>query len=245
METEQKFEEEVSGEAHHEFKVDEVAVLEESSGVSTTPETSISGELVESMQAIVVEEVKQDEAPMAIIAHQEEVKSATDSSTYPPDVTFACLIYTTENNGELYIQWSQDEPIAKCLGFFMTKKKIPAFKLKKPVPLATALGFNHKKYVGGVATFFKECDAYDGVFRILDRSNTGFGDVWVSVGGKKWGKEPGVPRKIQDGEDVDINSIEAAVILPHNSAVFDGVLKLDINRFVNTGIREGAAWHRS
>jgi hypothetical protein len=163
---------------------------------------------------------------------------------YPADVTFGCLMFTTVNNGELFVQWS-DKPLPGSLALFTTTKKIPPFKFKKTSELTNNIGINRKKFVTGLAAFFKEADAYDGVFQILDCSEHGFGDVWVSIGGKKWGKEAGVPKHVKLGECVDINTIEAVALVPKACAVFDGLLKIDIMRFLNTGTREGAVWHRS
>lgn len=201
----------------------------------------------EESHAAVKEEVTIETPAPAI--KEETVETAPEITSvspgeFPKDVTFACLMFTTEGNGELFLKWGE-APLPGSLAIFMTKKKIPPFKFKKSTELTNNIGGNRKKFVTGLAAFFKECDAYDGIFQILDCSEHGFGDVWVSIGGKKWGKEAGVPKKVKLGESVDINTIEALVILPRACAVFDGCLKIDIMRFLNTGTREGAAWHRT
>lgn len=209
--------------------VDDVEVKTDSTGVTPPPSKTNSSTSIDI------------EAPPV---KSENISTQPANDDYPPDASFSCLMFHTESNGELFMKWS-DTPLPGSLAIFTTTKKIPPFKFKKQIDLLNNIGGNRKKFMTGLASFFKEADAYDGVFQILDDSEVGFGDVWVSVGGKKWGKEAGVPRKLKLGERVDINSIEALVILPHASAVFNGILKIDIGRFVNTGIREGAAWHRS
>jgi hypothetical protein len=189
----------------------------------------------------VVEAPKPKEAaPVIVEAPKPSGKGPTE---YPKDVTFANLMFHTEGNGELFVKWST-APLPKALAIFYTSKKIPAFKMKSQSELLNNIAGNRKKFVSGLASFFKEADTYDGHFQVLEVGDAGFGDVWVNIGGKKYGKEPGVVRQVHPGEIVDINSIEALCILPHSCAVFSGVSKLDFMRFLNTGTREGSVWHR-
>jgi len=158
-------------------------------------------------------------------------------------IFYASLMYITENNGELFMKWST-LPLDGALAYFSTEKKIPAFKMNKHWEICKSIGFNKKRFMEGLATFFKEVDSYGGKFTLLDCGERGFGDVWASVGGKKWGKEAGVPRRLNFNEELDINSYEALAVLPHTSSTFQGILKIDLGKFINSAQREGAVWKR-
>jgi hypothetical protein len=211
-----------------------------------------SKEEAEEKPVVVVE--KREESPKKMEAPETKpvvVEEKKDNTTiFAPGqipqvgMTYASLLYSTENNGELFIKWSET-PLPGSLANFATAKKIPPFKLKKQLDILKNVAGSKKKFYEGLAAFFKEADMNDGIFTVTDASEKGFGDVWVSVGGKKWGKEAGVPRRIRLNESVDINTIEAVAILPHASAVYEGILKIDIGKFVNTAQREGSAWHRA
>jgi len=212
-----------------------------SSSLSDFATTSDQEKKPDTDDVLIAQTVKAEEPP----------KASIPTSSPPPTVvlkgaSFAGLYFSTENNGELVMRWSDAPPASgNPLAQFWTMRKVPAFKFNRPQELMRNIGGSKKKFYEGLASFIKEVDANDGHFSVLnDSSDAGFGDVWVSIGGKKWGKEAGVPRKIVKGETVDVNSIEALVILPHACAVFEGILKIDLGRFVNTGLREGAAWQR-
>ena len=216
-------------------------------------EESAEKEVKEESTALAAEVADETTTPAAKTLDESVAKQTKEETTasqapveyeYPKDVTFGCLIFSPAGNGDLFIKWS-NEPLPGSLALFMTKKKIPPFKFKTPTELINNIDHNRKKFVNGLAAFFKETDSYDGTFQILDNSDHGFGDVWLCIGGKKWGKVPAMLRKVQLGEIVDISTVEAVALVPRASLVFNGLLNIDFMRFLNTGTREGAVWHRS
>ena len=136
------------------------------------------------------------------------------------------------------------QPVPHALARFSTNMKVPAFKFKRVHDLQKNVSGSKKKLFEGIASFFKEADCYDGTFTVLSSPESDLIDIWVSVGGKKWGKEAGVPKHVKQGTDQEMGTIEAIAILPRESAVFKGILKCDIQKFINTAQLEGAAWRR-
>jgi len=145
----------------------------------------------------------------------------------------AYLIYTSESGGMLYLQWSVTA-VPGALAFFAPRKAVAEHKKTQNagrLELIRGVIGDKKKMLEGTVHFVKEAALLDADIKLLDSQ---FFDVWYCQGTNV--------KSFKVGETVAVSKIGALAVMPHQSTTFKGVQKIDVNQFINTAIREGAAW---
>ena len=167
------------------------------------------------------------EATGAPTTASEEKKSSGGKSSG------AYLLFSTESGGVLSLQWS-DSPVPNALAFFYPKKEVPHHKKTQNagrLELIRGIASNKVKMLEGVVHFVKEAAILDGEIKQLDNA---YFDMWYCQGTSV--------KPFRIGDYVSVSKIGALAVMPHQNVSFKGVQKIDVNQFVNTAIREGAAW---
>jgi len=157
-------------------------------------------------------------------------KSARKST---PKTAGAYLVYSTESGGVLSLQWS-DSPIAGALAFFYPRKAVPQHKKTQNagrLELMRGIASAKVKMLEGVVHFIKEAALLDGEVKQLENA---YFDMWYCQGTSV--------KAFKIGDFVPVSKIGALAVMPHQNQSFKGVQKTDVGQFVNTAIREGAAW---
>jgi hypothetical protein len=145
----------------------------------------------------------------------------------------AYLVYSTESGGVLTLVWS-DDAVPNALAFFYPRKAVPAHKKTQNagrLELMRGIASGKVKMLEGVVHFVKEAATFDGDVKQLDNA---YFDMWYCQGTSV--------KQFRVGEFVAVSKVGALAVLPHQNASFKGVQKYDVNQFINTAIREGAAW---
>ena len=145
----------------------------------------------------------------------------------------AYLVYSTESGGVLTLYWSE-QSVTGALAYFRPRKAVPEHKKTQNagrLELIRGIASSKKKMYEGVIHFVKEAVLLDGDIKQFDNQHF---DIWYYNGT--------IVNPLKVNEVLPSSKIKALAVLPHQNASFKGVKKIDVDQFVNTALREGAAW---
>jgi len=167
------------------------------------------------------------------------------------EIQMGCYLTCDElNQGTLYTHWSKTK-IEGALAYFVppAERKIPEHKFKsgsqgKNQFVKQIRGPMIQNYYKGWTMFVKEAKQWNADFILLEDADI---QVVCNAGQAVTRLVCAKEQMLVIGDKVmttcflNIDEADAVVALPHSAMTYDGVQHMDIEKFINNGVREGAA----